>query len=482
MTRRALASIVGVAVVAVALFGIPLTFALRSRTQQEEMLELDRAASRQAVRVSPANLAGAAGFDFLPVEPEMRVGVYDMSWRRISGAGPAQLEPSLQRAGHGDIAREQGSWTAAAAPVVSGAKVIGITRAAESRSDIDRQILKAWSLLGLLALAVLGVTAGLAYWQSRRLTRPLIRLAAASTRLGDGDFTVRNVASGIPEIDAVGRALDSTAVRLGDALERERSFGADASHQLRTPLTGLRLTLERAELGAVADSTLLGEAVAQVDRLDGTITQLLTLARDTHHDRAPVDPAVILGQVERHWRNVLERDGRALRVTIEHGAPIVRASSAAITQVLDALLDNARCHGAGTVAVRARGPHGALTIDVSDEGPGITGDTDRIFVRRQAADADGRPASDGRGIGLALARRLAEAEGGRLVLSSSGPHPRFSLVLPRLDEAPAGAESARGFEPSAALDRGAGTSRVALPPSVGSGVRVGEPMAPVRRG
>ena len=434
MTRRALASIVGVAMVAVALFGIPLAFALRSRTQQDEMLELERAAARQAARVSPANVGATADVEFLPVEQEMRVGVYDMAGRRVGGSGPAQLEPTLQRAGHGDIARERGSWTAAAVPVISGGEVIGVVRAAEARSDVDRQILKAWSVLALLALAVLGVTAALAYWQSRRLTRPLKRLAAASTRLGDGDFTVRNEPSGVPEIDAVGQALDSTAARLGDALERERSFSADASHQLRTPLTGLRLTLERAELGAVADSKLLADAIAQVDRLDSTITQLLALARDTHHDRAPVDPVAVLGQLECQWRNVLQRDGRTMHVAVERGAPVVQASHAAIAQVLDALVDNARCHGAGTVTVRARATRGALTIDVSDQGSGITGDTDRIFLRRQPAGSDGHPAANGRGIGLALARRLAEAEGGRLVLSSAGPHPRFSLVLPRLGD------------------------------------------------
>ena len=446
MTRRALASIVGVAVVAVALFGIPLAFALRSRTQQDELLELERAAARQAAKVSPAALAGAELIAFLPVEREMHVAVYDMSGRRIGGSGPDQLESSLQRAARGDIAREQGAWTAAAVPIISGGKVIGITRAAEARSDVERQILKAWSLLGLLAVAVLGVTAALAYWQSRRLTRPLKQLAAASTRLGDGDFTVRNAPSGIPEIDAVGQALDSTAARLGDALERERSFSADASHQLRTPLTGLRLTLERAELGEVADPELLADAITQVDRLDSTITQLLALARDTHHDRAPVDPAILLAEIENHWRDVLGRERRELRVSVEPGAPVVRASSAAIVQVLDALIDNARCHGAGTVDVRARAARSALTIDVSDEGAGIRGDTDRIFVRRQPTGPDANGSVNGRGIGLALARRLAEAEGGRLVLSSAGPRPRFSLVLPRLEDAEV--EPGEGFEPS----------------------------------
>ena len=432
MTRRALASIVGVAVVAIALFGIPLAIAVRNMTQRDEFLELERAATRQAARVSVANIARTRVVDFVTVEPEMHVGVYDTTARRVGGTGPDRLEVGLSSALQGDTARAKGASSAVAVPIVSNARVIGATRVAEARRDVDRQVWKAWSLLGLLGLAVLLVTAVLAYWQSRRLTRPLTRLAATSAQLGEGDFTVRNPPSGIAEIDAVGRALDGTASRLGDALERERSFSADASHQLRTPLTGLRLTLERAERRPTADHELLADAVAQVDKLDNTITQLLSLARDTHDDRATLDPRELLAEVERRWGRALSHSDRALVVTIDDGAPIARASQTAILHVLDILLENASTHGAGTVEVRARGSRGALALDVSDEGAGIAGDPDLLFRRRHQGNGadDDANGERGSGIGLALARRLAEAEGGLLVLSVARPHPRFSLFLP----------------------------------------------------
>jgi signal transduction histidine kinase len=432
MTRRALASIVGVAVVALALFGVPLAVAVRDMTQKRELLELERTATRQSSRISPENLARTRVVDFVRVEPEMHVGVYDAASRRIGGTGPARLEPELSSALRGDSPRAQGASSVVGVPIVSNGHVIGVTRVAEARSDVDRQVWKAWSFIGLLGLGVLLVTALLAYWQSRRLARPLTRLAAASAQLGEGDFTVRNEPSGIAEIDAVGSALDVTAARLGDALERERSFSADASHQLRTPLTSLRLTLERAERRPDADHELLADAVAQVDKLDGTITQLLSLARDTHHDRAVLEPQELLTEVEMKWGRELSRSGRALRVTVDDSAPTVHTSRTAVLHVLDTLLDNAVIHGAGTVDVRARATRGALTIEVGDEGPGIAGDPEMPFRRRHRTngDDDGPDAGRGAGIGLALARRLAEAEGGRLVLSVAQPHPRFSLFLP----------------------------------------------------
>jgi signal transduction histidine kinase len=432
MTRRALASIVGVAIVALALFGVPLAIAVRHMTQKDEILELERVATRQAARVSIENLTRARVVDFVRVEPEMHVGVYDAASRRVGGTGPVRLDAALASSLRGEAAREEGAVSAVGVPVVSNGRVIGVTRVAEARSDVDRQVWKAWSFLGLLGLAVLLVTAALAYWQSRRLTRPLTRLAGASAQLGEGDFTVRNPPSGIAEIDEVGRALDVTASRLGDALERERSFSADASHQLRTPLTSLRLTLERAQRRPNADTELLADAVAEVDKLDATITQLLSLARDTHDDRALLDPSELLTVVDSKWRNVLTRSGRALRVRVDDAAPPAPASQTAVLHILDTLLDNAVTHGAGTVDIRARATRGALSIEVGDEGDGIAGDPELVFRRRHSTNGadDGPDGERGSGIGLALARRLAEAEGGRLVLSRARPHPRFSLFLP----------------------------------------------------
>src|SRR5262249_13701461 len=162
-------------------------------------LELGRIATRQAARISPENMSRARVVDFVTVEPEMRVGVYDAAGRLVAGIGPDSLGPGLSPALRGHSPRTHAPWPAGAEPIRSGGRVIGATRVAEARADVNHQVWKAWGFLGLLGGAVLLITAALAYWQSRRLTRPLTRLAAASTRLGDGDFTVRNQVSGIAE-------------------------------------------------------------------------------------------------------------------------------------------------------------------------------------------------------------------------------------------------------------------------------------------
>jgi signal transduction histidine kinase len=279
----------------------------------------------------------------------------------------------------------------------------------------------------MVVLAALAVTAA---WlvgrrQARRLALPLEDLSATAHRLGEGDFSVRSRPVGVQEIDSVGAALDSTAVRLDDLLARERAFSADASHQLRTPLAGLRLRLEAALEQADQDlRPAMAASLGDADRLEATIDELLTLARDQRSDgAAAVDLAALLDELSPEWRARLAFQGRSLDVRIATDLPAARASVAAVRQVLAVLVDNAATHGAGTVRVTVREAPGAVAVDVSDQGPGVPGTASEPFARR----ADQR---NGHGIGLALARRLAEAEAGRLDLTQPSP-PVFTLLLPR---------------------------------------------------
>jgi signal transduction histidine kinase len=278
--------------------------------------------------------------------------------------------------------------------------------------------------MGALGAVVLLLAGLAAFLLSRRLTRPLDALAQGARLLGEGDFTVRTKRVGLREIDAVGESLDVTAQRLGGLLERERAFSSNASHQIRTPLAAVRLNLETLPPGRDEQSTrVIRETVGQLDRLESTVNQLLALTRDVEPGQGRLDVTEVLGELTNKWQVLAQRAGRPLRVTCNDGLLDVRASAASLTHVLDVLLENALQHGAGNIEVRVRQAGRGIAIDVHDEGPGISGDPEAVFERRSVS-------AQGHGIGLALARSLVEADGGRLELTFAGPGPVFSVVLP----------------------------------------------------
>jgi len=162
--------------------------------------------------------------------------------------------------------------------------------------------------------------------------------------------------------------------------------------------------------------------LVEIDRLEATIDGLLRLARDTGTPRSPLDVAALLAAVEQTWHGPLARQGRKLIVTDASDGRLASVSAEAVGQVLDVLVSNALDHGQGMVRIIVRPAGDGIAIDVTDEGGGITSTEAQIFERRS-----GR--SPTRGIGLALARSLAEAEGGKLQLRSAEP-PCFTLLLP----------------------------------------------------
>ena len=316
------------------------------------------------------------------------------------------------------------SWTVAV-PLTSNEQVFAAIRAATPADLVRDRAERTWLAMATLAAAVLAAAAVAARAVANRLSRPVHDLAGTARRLGDGDFTARAAATGIDELDGAAAALNATAERLGQVLARERAFSSDASHQLRTPLTALRVRLEAALLDPTTncEHTLQG-ALTDIDHLHATVEDLLALARDTAPDREVLDVEAVLADAERRWHGPLAAGGRPMRLRVDDPLPPVRASARAVAQILDVLLDNAARHGAGAVTVTGRSHlDDAVAVDVADEGPGPALPAEAVFRRRSAA-------ASGAGIGLALARSLAEAEGGRLVLSRLGPQPVFTLLLP----------------------------------------------------
>ncbi|WP_239103757.1 sensor histidine kinase [Microbispora corallina] len=421
LRRRVLGAMVGVATLAVTLFAIPLGVAMERLYHDDSAAALGRDASWIAAVVPDDVLSGRVPSVTLPrgLPSRLAVGFYGGGGQRIAGQGPARSDAAtdaLDGQVHEDI--EHG-YLVVAAPIPSDEKLAGVVRVALPYGTVRARVVRAWILMAALAVTVIGLAAAFALRQSARLAAPLEDLTMSAEALGSGDFSVRTPRSDVREANAVGVALEATARRLGDMLDRERAFNADVSHQLRTPLTGMLLGLESALSRPDADlRAAIGTAVERGERLRTTIEDLVRLRRGGG-DGERLDVRALVEEAAAHGRGTLTDDDRRVTVSLPAEVPEVVASAAAVRQILHVLLDNAAVHGAGDVAVEVSDLGDGVAIEVSDQGPGIP----------EGRDVFAGPSHDGHGIGLPLARSLAEAEGGRLILRRPAP-PVFSLLLP----------------------------------------------------
>ncbi|MHA6780774.1 ATP-binding protein [Pseudonocardia saturnea] len=423
-TRIVMLAVVSAAV-AIVLFGLPLAVAGALYAQQYKILDLERQAERAAVRVSAALAEGddPSPDDLDDVGELTFRSVYDADGNLLLGRGPEGGDQFVERATRGRVSTGSSNGELiAAVPVFDHGDVVGVSRVSGSQSTLLWPVGFAWiGMIGLAGLA-LGAVWLLARRQASRMAQPLDQLTTAAQRLGNGDFSVRLPPVEYAEIDAVGSSLNRTAARLDDLLARERAFSAEASHQLRTPLTSLRLGLESALERPGEDARpALFQGLRSTERIERTVEELLTLARDTHTAVDAIDVGALLAETRGLWSAQFEKQNRPLIVVVEPQTPLALASGAAVRQVLAVLLENALVHGTGPVQVTARDAGDAVGIEVADRGPGITLTDAELFTRRSSS-------ATGHGLGLALARRLAEAEGGHLRLARPAP-PQFALLL-----------------------------------------------------
>lgn len=280
--------------------------------------------------------------------------------------------------------------------------------------------------LVVLLLVVLSVATGtvVATLTARRLAEPLRDVADRAARLGAGDFRPAPARHAIPELDRVSDVLDTSAAALAELVQRERTLVGDVSHQMRSRLTALQLRLD--ELSTHPDPTARTEAFAaldQTEKLAAVLDELLDAARAARAAGAePLDLLGVLEPVLEEWRTALRADGRTLKVRAPEGL-LARVTPARIREAVGALLDNAVRHGGGTVGLTARASDKTLVIEVTDAGEGVPEElVAHVFQR-------GVSVGSSTGIGLALARALVEADGGRLELSRARP-PTFAIFLP----------------------------------------------------
>ncbi|MDQ1426169.1 MAG: hypothetical protein QOD72_3667, partial [Acidimicrobiaceae bacterium] len=354
------------------------------------------------------------------------LALYDNSGRLIAGAGPAIADATTTQALDGRVTdTESAGRRIVAVPVSVNEQLIGVIRAEQATAVSDARSLRIVALLVVLAVGVIAVGAAIGYVVAGRLARPVRRLRDAAVRLGDGDFTVTVPPSRVPELDQAAQAMTVTAQLLDDLVTRERSFSTDASHQLRTPIAGLRSAIEtELEFPRPDHTVVLREALGDLDRLERTITELLTIARTPRTTHGPISLSDLLAEVNTTWRGPLAAVGRPLTIRDAHDTPLVRGNSAMLRHALDVLLDNALNHGAGEVRIEHHVDTDTVTISISDEGSGFA-DTSRMEPDAVSTDVHG--------LGLPLARRLIEALPGRLTIARPGGHPRIDVVLQRVD-------------------------------------------------
>lgn len=277
----------------------------------------------------------------------------------------------------------------------------------------------------VLLLVVISVGTGtvVATVTARRLAEPLRHVADRAAKLGAGDFRPDPDRYGVQELDMVAQTLDTSARALARLVQRERDLVGDVSHQLRSRLTALQLRIEG--LAESPDEDTAAEASAameQADQLANVLDELLASSRAARAMEAePVDMAAQLGAIADEWRPLLRDRDRSLAVRVPAGISAL-ATPARLREAIGVLLDNAMRHGAGTVRLSASQDEAAVVVRVSDEGDGVPDElAGHVFER-------GVSGGGSTGVGLALARALVDADGGRLELSA----PRsatFSLFL-----------------------------------------------------
>ena len=273
------------------------------------------------------------------------------------------------------------------------------------------------------SVLALAAAAGMGLLQAKVLRAPLSGLQRRAETLGSGQKREQLRSSGIAEVDRVAELLERSADRVDRLIAAERQFASDASHQLRTPLTALSMRLEEI-LQAEDQQTVREEAasaLAQVERLATVVEHLLDSVRDNNLRAGPVplDDVVLQQVVE--WEPAFAARQRIVKATGTRGL-VALATPNGLSQVLATLLENSLIHGGGTVTVSTRSTGISLVVEVTDEGPGVPAELGaRIFER----SVSGRK---GTGLGLAVARELAEADGGRLELVQQKPA-MFALFL-----------------------------------------------------
>jgi signal transduction histidine kinase len=435
--RRLLLTYLSITAFVLAVVVVPLGLTFARREHDRLVFDIERDAQAVAARVEEALETGVApSIGDVPtdyVATGARIVVVDDAGISVADsdepAGPrrdfsTRPEIAAALAGRRTTGTRQSETLGrgllyVAVPVASSGVVHGAVRITYPTSAVDARVLSMWLRLGALSGVVLVMVALVGMALARSVTRPVRRLETAAEQLAAGDLTARvDVAGGAPELRALARTFNLMASRLAQLVGSQRRFVADASHQLRTPLTALSLRLETLEPAVPPTARpKLEAALAETGRLARLVDSLLVLARN---DAATVELAAadlrsVAAERVASWGPVAHE--RGVDLVVEGAGPIaVRAPAGALEQILDNLLSNALDVAPEGSAVRVRiARDGAgVELHVIDQGPGMPPE-----VREHAFERFWRPpgaTGEGFGLGLAIVDQLARSCGGEACL------------------------------------------------------------------
>jgi signal transduction histidine kinase len=373
------------------------------------------------------------------------VVIVDKTGTQVTSNRPTKTDQAFQaallaaRAGRSGSG-ERGGLSYATATVGASGNSHGAVLVARSDESVDRRVHQFWLLLVVIGAGVLGVSMLVSHQLARWVVGPLKELDDTAAELGRGHLQVRaQTESGPPEVVALAVTFNEMADRVDALVRSQRRFVADASHQLRTPLTALRLRLENLDsVDTAAVASAREAALLETSRLSRLVDGLLALARAEGHrpQREPVDVTAVVHERHEAWAALATERGVDLQLEPTAGSRVsALLVPGHLDQILDNLIDNAldATAAGGAVRLSAETVGSTVEIHVSDEGRGMSVDD-----RRRAFDAfwQGSPDHSGAstGLGLAIVDQLVRASSGVIALDSS-PSGGVDAVLcfPRAD-------------------------------------------------
>jgi signal transduction histidine kinase len=432
MNRQLIRSYILLVAVAILLFTVPVAFTLTDQLRGDTRQSVLREANTMALLLGNGDPTSCGALEKVArAYGKETPGSVEVT--PTAGCAPGLAAPrtdaALTRAlDKGEETTDWGSdviWgkeLTITVPAQDGAAV----RIVYSTSDMTRRLWQIWGFRAGLAVLVLAAAAAIGAFAARRITAPLRELNAMASKFSDGDLTARSPVTGPPETQTLARTLNQGAERLDTLVASQRIFVADASHQLRTPLTALRLSLDNIADG-VDDEFVredVEQATAEVVRMSRLVNGLLVLARAEAKVTA-AEPLPLRDIVEERltvWRPAADERGVtiALRGSVVDDRPSVLASPGHLDQVLDNVLSNALevSPDGGRITVEVESRADTVVLSVLDEGPGMS-DSEKSRAFDRFWRGQGLTGRSGSGLGLAVVKQLVTDDGGTVTLADA---------------------------------------------------------------